>query len=470
MKNNPRIFFDISGLLEHIKSGNHYTGIQRVVSMIVSEMGSVYDPSSIYISYRDSSDGLGKCVLAKDIGKKELRSAPIMRAKFFLDGRLDTTQDILRQYSKKPIKMRYNKLRLDINAALGKERVFRKLGITAKEWKAIRSIKEKTPSLGAMSVHRLDDMMRSGDKVVLLDASWDEKYFEYFKNMRSIGCHVYTMVHDLIPIIIPEMMPTKLPITFKKWLESSTEFTDTYLSVSQATRNDLKKFLLENYPDTVIDIHVLPLAQELFNAQDASSRSLDKELSEIVRLPHKTRAVLAFPYVLCVGTLELRKNIWRLVLSWKHLLDQGLVDLPRLVIVGKKTVMGDALEDLLEGTGNLFGYVTFVDSPSEEELAQLYRKCLFLAMPSLYEGWGLPVGEALSFGKTAVVSTSSSLPEVGGELVEYCDPESVVSIADAVRRLVGDPDHRAALEARIRQTQLRSWSHVAADLKALLGA
>ncbi len=98
------------------------------------------------------------------------------------------------------------------------------------------------------------------------------------------------------------------------------------------------------------------------------------------------------------------------------------------------------------------------------ELELLYRHCLFAAKPSLYEGWGLPVGEALSYGKTVVVSNTSALPEVGLDMVEYCDPTSVDSIAAAVLRLVDDTDHRRALEARISGTKLRAWSDVAADL------
>ena len=91
-------------------------------------------------------------------------------------------------------------------------------------------------------------------------------------------------------------------------------------------------------------------------------------------------------------------------------------------------------------------------------------------MVSTYEGWGLPVGEALSYGKTAVVSNTTSLPEVGMDLVEYCDPLSVDSIADAVRRLIYQLEHREALENKIKSTRLRDWADVARDLKRILEA
>ena len=75
----------------------------------------------------------------------------------------------------------------------------------------------------------------------------------------------------------------------------------------------------------------------------------------------------------------------------------------------------------------------------------------------------MPIGESLGFGKTAVVADNSAMPEVGGDLVEYCDAGSISSIAAACRRLIADPERRTALEAKIAATDLRGWDDVAAD-------
>jgi glycosyltransferase involved in cell wall biosynthesis len=88
---------------------------------------------------------------------------------------------------------------------------------------------------------------------------------------------------------------------------------------------------------------------------------------------------------------------------------------------------------------------------------------VFTAMVSFYEGWGLPIGEGLSFGKTAVVAANSSMPEVGGDMVEYCDAHSIDSIYEACRKLIAEPEHREALEAKIAATRLRDWGDVTAD-------
>ncbi|MBM3612033.1 MAG: glycosyltransferase family 4 protein, partial [Alphaproteobacteria bacterium] len=153
-------------------------------------------------------------------------------------------------------------------------------------------------------------------------------------------------------------------------------------------------------------------------------------------------------------------------LAWERLRADPAIELPRLVFAGRPGWRSVEFDALMRGTGNLGGHVEIVSAPSDRELDYLYRESLFCIQASLAEGWGLTVGEALSYGKTSVVARSTSLPEVGGEMVEYCDPLSVASIAAACRRLIADPDHRRALETRITRTRLRSWDDVARDLIA----
>lgn len=482
MKSDQRIFFDISALLNHIKNTNHYTGIQRVVSMIISEMSIIHDTSSLFLSYIDQNDGKQKCICVSDIGLNTIRSSALMQAMFFQQGQIDTTKKILKKYSKNPLKLKYYKFRLDVMAALGHDRSFRRFGIDSSDWKRIRKQPNLSQKIESLNVSPLRSKMRKGDALVLLDSTWDAKYFDTFSQAKKLGCHVYTLVHDLIPIRTPEMTPGVLPVVFEKWISSSPDFTNTYLTVSHATKKDLESYLSER--GLSFDIHVLSLAQDRFLDQDPSSNTallntpdamgaqsdpdamLRANLKTIVQLPHETREALSSPYALCVGTREPRKNIWRLVLAWKHLVDTGAHDLPRLVIAGKESVMIDAVKNVLEATGNIYGYVSVLDSPTEEELACLYENCQFLVMPSLFEGWGLPVGEALSYGKTAVVSNTSSLPEVGGNFVEYCDPSSISSIADAVQNLT-DLERRKSLEERIRNGSLRTWHDVAISLQKI---
>ena len=120
-----------------------------------------------------------------------------------------------------------------------------------------------------------------------------------------------------------------------------------------------------------------------------------------------------------------------MAIAWQHLYADETVTTPKLIFAGKHNWQSQDFTDFIKKTNSLDGMIEFVNRPSDVELAALYEGCLFTAMVSLYEGWGLPIGESLSMGKTAVVAKSTSMPEVGGELVEYCDPLNVDSIATA---------------------------------------
>jgi len=152
---------------------------------------------------------------------------------------------------------------------------------------------------------------------------------------------------------------------------------------------------------------------------------------------------------------------------WARLAQRNDLELPRLVLAGKRGWLTGGFLAMLEQTGGLGGWVIWLDAPTDAELDHLYRHCLFTATVSLYEGWGLPIGEGLSYGKTGVVSQTASMPEVGGDMVAYCDPASMQSLEAAVLRCL-DPSERAALEARIADTPLRSWNDVGRDVMAAL--
>jgi glycosyltransferase involved in cell wall biosynthesis len=134
--------------------------------------------------------------------------------------------------------------------------------------------------------------------------------------------------------------------------------------------------------------------------------------------------VLERPYVLMVGTIEARKNHAAMMRVWRRMLQtmpEAMV--PDLVFAGK---IGWLTTDLMQQLGNagwLGGKIRFIESPPEADLASLYRHCLFSVFPSLYEGWGLPVTESLSFGKTVAASNRAAIPEAGGNFCVYFDPD-----------------------------------------------
>ena len=97
---------------------------------------------------------------------------------------------------------------------------------------------------------------------------------------------------------------------------------------------------------------------------------------------------------------------------------------------------------------------------SDATLYQLYERCLFTVFPSFYEGWGLPVGESLWFGKNCIASNASSIPEVGKEFVTYFDPQSLDELKE---KLVLCLDKKIP-EPSVQRNELRVWNQVAIDI------
>ncbi len=174
--------------------------------------------------------------------------------------------------------------------------------------------------------------------------------------------------------------------------------------------------------------------------------------------PAEASTLPAPGFVLAVGTLEPRKNLPRLVAAYKAL-DEELQRRHPLVVVGALGwETGETLDSLrsLGDRARMLGYV------SDAALAELYRRCAVFCYPSLGEGFGLPVLEAMAAGAAVLTSNVSSLPEVGGEAVAYADPLRVQDIAAQLQSLLGDESRRAELAelAQARASEF-SWARFA---------
>jgi glycosyltransferase involved in cell wall biosynthesis len=185
----------------------------------------------------------------------------------------------------------------------------------------------------------------------------------------------------------------------------------------------------------------------------------------------RTETVAALPdglqagaFVLCVGTIEPRKNHLALIGAWRDL-QQVHADIPPLVLVGREGWHNGPLTADLRSGALAKDRVLWLENISDAQLNALYRGCLFTVYPSLAEGWGLPVGEALAEGKVCLTSNLTALPEVGGEFALYVDPTDQAAMAEALDRLIHDPQARLVQEQVIAaKFRARTWSDVAADM------
>jgi glycosyltransferase involved in cell wall biosynthesis len=173
-------------------------------------------------------------------------------------------------------------------------------------------------------------------------------------------------------------------------------------------------------------------------------------------------------YLLSVGTIEPRKNLTRLLAAFEAVYADGLAD--GLVIVGKRGwLYGDFFARLEESPVRevvlLPGYVP------DDDLPAFYAGAQALILPSVYEGFGLPVLEAMVCGTPAVASNASSIPEIGGDAALYFDPLDVEAIVDAIRRLLRDISLRDEMRERgLARAARFSWQQAAAETRAVYDA
>jgi glycosyltransferase involved in cell wall biosynthesis len=166
--------------------------------------------------------------------------------------------------------------------------------------------------------------------------------------------------------------------------------------------------------------------------------------------------------------LEPRKNVRRLLRAYATFLKRHGTALP-LVLAGGKGWLEDDLEEFIGSLGirenvRLLGYV------SDEQLVWLYRNCFAFLYPSLFEGFGLPVLEALSLGAAVITSNTTSLPEVAGDAAWYVDPLQEEEIVQAMAGLASDGPRRNRLkELGPLQARKFSWEGCAAEVLAVYG-
>jgi glycosyltransferase involved in cell wall biosynthesis len=222
--------------------------------------------------------------------------------------------------------------------------------------------------------------------------------------------------------------------------------------ISEATRADL----VERVPSCAPRALVVPLAA---GEEFADPRA--KRAAEAVAAKHG----IARPYVLAAGTLEPRKNLLRLLAAWEAL-GEDLRDAFELVLVGPIGWDAEAIVRAAHAARIVVaGYVP------DDELAALYAGCELFCYPSLYEGFGLPVLEAMKAGAPVLTSDVSSLPEVAGDAAMLVDPLSVEAIRDAITRLLRDPEERQGLRtAGLQRAAQFTWERTATEVRDVLRA
>jgi len=240
--------------------------------------------------------------------------------------------------------------------------------------------------------------------------------------INQSGIRSVVTVHDLIFIRFPQYFGWINRYIYEAKLVYACRVANRIIAISQKTKNDLVE-LLKVDPEKI---------EVIYQSCDASFKT---EQSDVHKQAVKQKYNLPDQYLLSVGTIEPRKNLLLLVKALGQVADI------KLVVVGKPTAYLDEVKAYI-GQHELNDRVIFLHNVKFDELPAIYRQASCFIYPSRYEGFGIPILEALCAGTPAIGATGSCLEEAGGPDSLYTDPDNEFQLAGLIMQVLGDENLR----------------------------
>ncbi len=244
--------------------------------------------------------------------------------------------------------------------------------------------------------------------------------------IHKTGIKSVVTIHDLINKRYPENYQLIDRWIYDLKLRYAQKYADVIITVSEQTKKDIVKYYNTN--ETKIKVIPIGIAQRQIKPVESPS-----------------------PYILCVSSFTKRKNLKALVQAFKSIEDKDI----KLKIVGSYGETANEIQSLAKKDPRIELHFNI----SNEELNDLYTKCQFCVYPSLFEGFGIPILEAFSYGKAIATSNISSMPEVGKDAALYFNPNDPNHIREAIIQLM-DNDTRYEYVKKIPTTLKSFDNHV----------
>lgn len=251
-------------------------------------------------------------------------------------------------------------------------------------------------------------------------------------------------VNDLISFKYPEYFTLKTRIIGSIFVKLALKRAKNIVAISQSTARDIEELC----PGSKARTTVIPLAADpIFGKRQPDIKTL-------------IRYGINKPYILSVGTVEPRKNHLFLLKAYQGL-TKVLCEKYDLVLVGKRGWRcGHIMQTIDENVRS--GSVKYLEFIHDADLVHIYNGASLFVYPSLYEGFGLPVVEAMSCGVPVITSNISSLPEAGGKAAYYIDPNKPEEISDAMTKILTDQTQANKMSALgLAQSSELSWHKAA---------
>lgn len=259
---------------------------------------------------------------------------------------------------------------------------------------------------------------------------FDTLNFKYYKSPKILT------IHDLIPLAMKDIsFKQAIYDRYSIQMREAAESADVIIAISEYTKLDIMKY----YSIHEEKIRVVYWGRSyILNGKESDNSILEKY-----------NLMNSDGYILSVGAIEPRKNIHRLIRAFICLKERNQDCDLKLVLTGNHLAWREYNgSEIIEQYSKYQEDIIFLGYVDEETLAVLYKHCKAFAFVSLYEGFGLPVLEAMGAGRAVILSETTSMPEVGGEAAVYCNPYEVESIVNALERVVMEDAFRLECERK----------------------
>ncbi|MEH2111692.1 glycosyltransferase family 4 protein [Nostoc sp.] len=303
--------------------------------------------------------------------------------------------------------------------------------------------------------------VRISDLLLALDFKpslfYFEKYFGSPDILHGTNYSVYPCQNSLKVMNIYDLTFIKYPNyidsvvkTYTEKVKRCLQWTDLVLTISESSKKDIIEYLQVD-PNKV---YVTPLASRYY------PNYLPEEIAQ--RLEKQANYDFSKPYLLFVSTIEPRKNINNIITAFNYLKEKYKIE-HQLILIGRKGWHYEPIFAAIENSpwANQIHHLNYL---SNELVALFYSKADVFVYPSHYEGFGLPVLEAMTLGVPVISSSTSSIPEVTGDAAILVDPNNPIQLGEAILKVISNSQLRQELIDKGKtRAKLFSWERTAKE-------
>lgn len=413
-----KIWYDVS---EIVSWQGHYTGIQRVVFMIGERLAKDQHYEVRYCRYDRPTNRYTEVNF------------------HFQEQRYEPRPSVKKKPAKQPLHVQARIFALGFIPNHAKTLVKKSAKLVFRTLKPVKPIK-----------------FTNEDTVIVAGAFWTGSLGVLASAKQAAPkLMIIGVMYDLVPLIVPQYATDVTVIDYKKTIRKALKTYDKWLSISENTKKDFLNYARQQKVQlNAQDIEVIRLGSDINIKGDVK--------------PLVVKGKQPTDFVLCVGTLEPRKNQYLLYQAVKYAEEKG-VKLPTIVIAGKHGWLSQDIAYMLKKDASLKGKIIWHEEIDDSTLRWLYKECLFSVYPSHYEGWGLPVAEALDYGKLCIAARTSSIPEIAGDLIEYFSPNSPEELSGLIHDLAFTPGRLEQANTKAKKFKRHSWDDTYQQVAEFLG-